>query len=101
MERDVLTEQRTNIKFLVKLGKNGHERDVLQHHMSMRTFNVFRFGTCHDLVKANCRIITRMIAEKLEISNGSVRTILKEDSAWICIRIFAHRIRYARVFGQK
>jgi len=25
MERDVLTEQRTNIKFLVKLGKNGQE----------------------------------------------------------------------------
>jgi hypothetical protein len=25
MERDVLTEQRTNIKFLVKLGKNGKE----------------------------------------------------------------------------
>jgi hypothetical protein len=25
MERDVLTEQRTNINFLVKLGKNGQE----------------------------------------------------------------------------
>jgi hypothetical protein len=25
MERDILTEQRTNIKFLVKLGKNGQE----------------------------------------------------------------------------
>ena len=25
MERDVLTEHRTNIKFLVKLGKNGQE----------------------------------------------------------------------------
>jgi len=25
MERDVLTEQRTNIKFLVKLSKNGQE----------------------------------------------------------------------------
>jgi hypothetical protein len=25
MERDVLTEQRTNIRFLVKLGKNGQE----------------------------------------------------------------------------
>jgi transposase len=25
MERDILTVQRTNIKFLVKLGKNGQE----------------------------------------------------------------------------
>ena len=77
MERDVLTEQRTNIKFLVKLGKNSQkilqilemvygesamkrrtvykwvnrfkegresvddERGALQHHVSMRTFNVF------------------------------------------------------------
>ncbi|KYN05311.1 hypothetical protein ALC62_03769 [Cyphomyrmex costatus] len=33
----------------------------------------------HDLVKTNCRITTRMIAEKLGISNGSVQTIFKED----------------------
>jgi len=31
MERDVLTEQRINIKFLVKLGKNGPEiHEMLQ-----------------------------------------------------------------------
>jgi hypothetical protein len=31
MERDVLTEQRTNIKFLVKLGKSGWEiREMLE-----------------------------------------------------------------------
>jgi len=33
----------------------------------------------YDLVKADCRITTRMIAEKLGISNGSVQTVLKED----------------------
>jgi ribosomal protein S25 len=33
----------------------------------------------YDLVKADRRITTRMIAEKLGISNGSVQTILKED----------------------
>jgi hypothetical protein len=33
----------------------------------------------YDLVKADCRITTRMIAEKVGISNGSVQTILKED----------------------
>ena len=33
----------------------------------------------YDLVKADRRITTRMIAEKLGISNGSIQTILKED----------------------
>jgi len=33
----------------------------------------------HDSVKADHRIITRMIAEKLGINNGNVQTILKED----------------------
>jgi transposase len=33
----------------------------------------------YDLVKADRRITTRMIAEKLGMSNGSVQTILKED----------------------
>jgi len=43
MERDVLTEQRTNIKFLVKLGKNGQE--ILQmfvQHSSPHTCYVPR-----------------------------------------------------------
>ena len=33
----------------------------------------------YDLVKADRRITTIMIAEKLGISNGSVQTFLKED----------------------
>ncbi|KAG5331689.1 GVQW3 protein, partial [Acromyrmex heyeri] len=33
----------------------------------------------HDLMKKDYRITTRMIAEKLGISNDSVQTILKED----------------------
>jgi hypothetical protein len=39
MERDVLTEQRTNIKFLLKLGKNGQE--ILQMLEMV-------FGECHE-----------------------------------------------------
>ncbi|KYN35734.1 hypothetical protein ALC56_09934 [Trachymyrmex septentrionalis] len=43
----------------------------------------------HDLVKADRRIITRMIAEKLKISNGNVQTILKEDfnMRMLCVKI--------------
>jgi hypothetical protein len=33
----------------------------------------------HDLVMSDCRITTRIITDKLGISKGSVRTILKED----------------------
>ena len=53
-----------------------YERGSLQHHYE----NIQRI---YDLVKTDCRITTRIIAEKLEISNGSVQIILKEDFAWI------------------
>ncbi|EZA61815.1 hypothetical protein X777_09869 [Ooceraea biroi] len=44
----------------------------------------------YDLVKADRRITTRMITEKLGISNGSVQTILKEDLNMrkLCTKIF-------------
>jgi transposase len=108
MERGVLTEQRTNIKFLVKLGKNGQE--ILQmlemayggSAMKRRTvykwLDLFKGGResvddearagrpstsrvdeniqpVYDLVKADRRITTRMIAEKLGISNVVFRQI--------------------------
>jgi hypothetical protein len=80
MEWDVLTEQRTNIKFLVKLGKTGweilemletvygesamkcstvykwvdrfkegQESVALQHHVLVKTFNVFMILWCHTV----------------------------------------------------
>ena len=110
MERDVLTEQRTNIKFLVKLGKNGqeflHVLEMVYGESAMKRITVYKWVDLfkegresvdddaragrpstsrvdenirvYDLVKADRRITTRMIAEKLGISNGSVQTILKE-----------------------
>jgi transposase len=112
MERDVLTEQRANIKFLVKLGKNGQEilqmlemvcgESAMKRRTMHKWVDQFKEGResvdddaragrpstsrvdeniqrVYDLVKADRRITTRMIAEKLGISNGSVQTILKED----------------------
>jgi transposase len=107
MERDVLTEQRTNNKFLVKLGKNGREilqmLEMVYSESAMKRRTVYKWvdrfkegrdsvddaragrpsTSCvdeniqrvYDLVKADRRITTRMIAEKLGISNGSVQTI--------------------------
>jgi len=49
-----------------------HERGTLQHHVDENIQRV------HDFVKADY-IETRLIAEKLRISNGNVQTILKED----------------------
>ena len=106
MERDVLTEQRTNIRFLVKLGKNGQEilqmlemmygESAMKHRTVYKWVDRFQGGKeehrwrgaqvgrpstsrineniqcIHDLVKADHRIITRMIAEKLGISNDSI-----------------------------
>ena len=112
MERDVLTEQRTNIKFLVKLGKNGQEilqmLEMVYGGSAMKRRTVYKWvdrfkegkesvdddaragrpstsrvdeniQRVYDLVEADRRITTRMIAERLGISNGSVQTILKED----------------------
>ncbi|KYN39293.1 hypothetical protein ALC56_06317 [Trachymyrmex septentrionalis] len=108
MERDVLTEQKTNIKFFVKLGKNGQKilqiLEMVYGESAMKCRTVGRPSTSrveeniqrvHDLVKTDCQITIRIIAEKLG-SNSSIQTILEEDSAWI--QNNAHRVRYAQVF---
>jgi len=112
MERDVLTDQRSNIKFLVKLGKNGQEilqmLEMVYGESAMKRRTVYKWvdwfkegvesvdddagegrpstsrvdeniQRVYDLVKADRRITTRMTAERLGISNGSVQTILKID----------------------
>jgi transposase len=111
MERGVLTERRTDIKFLVKLCKHGQEilqmLEMVYGESAMKRRTVYKWvdrfkegresvdddarmgrpSTSHveniqrvyDLVKADRRITTGMIAERLGISNGSVQTISKED----------------------
>ena len=112
MERDVLTKQRTNIKFFVKLGKNGQEilqmLEMMYGESAMKCRTVYKWvdrfkegresvdddaraarpltsrvdeniQRVYDLMKADRRITTRMIAEKLGISNSGVQTSLKED----------------------
>jgi transposase len=111
MERGVLTEQRTNIKLLVKLGKSWQEilemleivygesamkrrtvykwvdqfkegRESVNHNAQEGHPSISRVGEniqrVHDLVMSDRRITTRIITDKLEISTGSVQTILKE-----------------------
>jgi hypothetical protein len=111
MERDVLTGQRTNIKFLVKLGTNGQEilrilkmlngESAMKHRTVSKRVDRFKeWRDCvdddaragrpttscvdeniqrvYDLVKADRRFTTSMIAEKLGTSNSSLQTILKE-----------------------
>ncbi|KAG5308813.1 SETMR methyltransferase, partial [Acromyrmex insinuator] len=109
MERDILTKQRTNIKFLVKLGKNGQEilqmLDMVYGESAMKRRTMYKWvdsrvdddaraghpstsrvdeniQRVHDLVKADRRITTG-------ISNGSVQTILKENlNMWkLCAKI--------------
>ena len=48
MERNVLTEQRTNIKFLVKLGKNGEE--ILQMLEMVYGESAMKRGTVYKWV---------------------------------------------------
>jgi transposase len=117
-----LTEQRTNIKFLVKLGKNGQEivqmLEIVYGESAMKRRTVYKWvdrfkegresvdddaragrpstsrvdkiiQRVYDLVKADRRITTRMIAEKLGISDSSVQTILKEylNMRKLCVKI--------------
>lgn len=109
MERDVLTEQRTNIKFLGKSGREILEmletvygESAMKHGTVYKWVDRFREGResvdddaregrpstsrvdeniqrVHDLVMSDRRITARMIAAELGISKGSVQTILKED----------------------
>jgi hypothetical protein len=101
IERGVLTEQRTNNKFLVKLGKS--EREILEMLVTVyKWVNRFKewqesvddnaregrpsaahvgenIQRVHDLVMSDRRITTGIITDKLGISKSSVQTILKED----------------------
>jgi transposase len=112
MERVVLTAERTNIKFLLKLGKRGREilemletvygESAMKRRTLYKWVDRFKEGResvdgnaregrpstsrvaeniqrVHDLVMSDRRITTRIITDKLGISNGSVQTILKED----------------------
>ena len=136
MERDVLTEQRTNIKFLVKLGKkrpgnssdvgsglwclpwsvelciNGwtgsrrggrasmtHARGSLQHHVSMKTFNVYTIWW-----RRAVELPLKFYVEVLKRLRERVRRARPEmwaENVWILHQDNAHRARYAWIFGQK
>jgi transposase len=108
MERGVLTEQRNNIKFLVKLGRSGREilemLETVYGECAMNRRTVYkwvdRFKEGRESVDVNVRegrpsasrvgeniqrvhdlVMSdrRITTDKLGISNGSVQTILKED----------------------
>jgi transposase len=112
MEQGVLTEQRTNINFLMTLGKSRWEilemletvycesavkrrtvykwvdrfkegQESVDDNMREGRPSVSHIGenirSVQDLVMSDCHINTRIITDKLGISKGSVRTILKED----------------------
>jgi len=60
--------------------KEGRESiDDDAHAGRLSTSRVENIQRVYDLVKADRGITTRMIAERLGISNGSVQTISKED----------------------
>jgi len=109
---EIELEQRTNIKFLVKLGKSGNEiREMLVQvygdndmkktvvYKWMKRFSEGRESVTDEersgrpatsrteensvenrqILRENCRLYVRSIAEQLNIDRETVRKILTED----------------------
>jgi hypothetical protein len=65
-----------------------YERVALQHHMLVKTFNVFMSDRC---------ITTRVITDKLGISKGSVQTMGEKRNAY---RILVGKPESTRPLGR-
>jgi transposase len=84
-------KRRTVYKWMnrFKEGRESVDDDACMGHPSTSHVDE-NIQPVYDLVKSDCRITTRMIAEKLGISNGSVQTILKIDLKMqkLCEKLF-------------